>query len=251
MVSPVIASAVLWKLNVQFPAGGPAMEQVFLRWMHIVFGTMWIGFVYFLNLVMSPTLEKLDGQTRGKIYPQIVSKLTPWFAASAGLTWLAGFRYFMIITKTDAENIGQPQLMWKWIGIWLACWLVAAAILLFSVRAVGSGWLLALIATLVVSATAWLVLGFLSNPGASNRTLCISVGGGMGTVLFAMAIVIGRLQKKIAGFFAAASGGAPMDPAAPKLIRQAFLMARMGMWISFPMLFFMGASTHFPFLSGQ
>ncbi len=251
MVSPAIAATMLWKLNVQFPAGGPAMEQVMLRWIHIVFGTMWIGFVYFLNLVMSPTLQKLDGQSRGKIFPILISKLAPWFAASAGLTWLAGFRYFTILGKTDASNIGEPQLLWKWIGIWLACWVVASVILLGSLRVINNGWALALVATVVVAGTAWLVLALISTPGVSNRTLCIAVGGGMGTVLFVLGIVIMRIQKKIAGWIKAAADGAPMHPDTPKLIRQSFLIARMGMWLSFPMLFFMGASSHFPFLSGQ
>jgi hypothetical protein len=251
MVLPAIAAEIFWKLNILFPAGGDVAEQISLRWMHIVFGTMWIGFIYFLNLVMTPTLNRLDGQSRGKIYPLMVSKLTPWLAISSGLTWLAGFRYFMILAKTDATNIGDASLMWKWLGTWLALWLVTAALLLVSIRVFNNGWVLALVATILVSAFGWLVLGFLSDPGASNRTLCIGVGGGIGTVLFVFGIVLSRSLKKVSGWMTAAEGGAPMHADAPKLIRRVFLMGRMGMWLSFPMLFFMGASTHYPFLSGR
>jgi uncharacterized membrane protein len=252
----VVSAILLWKLNVMFPGGGAANEQIVLRWIHIIFGTMWIGFLYFMNLVAYPTLMKLEAQTRGTVFTLIMKKLPMWFGISAGMTWLAGFRYFMILAKTDATNIGDSNLAWRWIGIWLGCWLVAAFILVLLVRPTSSllnnGWVLALLVTILVGATSWLVLGFLSEPGVSNRTLCIAVGGGIGTMMFAFAILIGRLQKKLVALIAiAAEKGGALSPEAAIFQRKAFLLARTGMWLSFPMLFFMAASSHFPFLSGM
>jgi uncharacterized membrane protein len=249
-----VSAILLWKLNVMFP-GGAANEQIALRWVHIVFGTMWIGFVYFLNLVAQPTFDKVDAQTRAKVFPLMVPKLAMWFGISAGLTWLAGFRGFMILAKTDAANMGDGALMWKWIGIWLGCWLAAALIIVILIRPavslLNNGWVLALLVIGIVGATTWLVLGFLSDPGVSNRTLCIEVGGGIGTIMFVLGILIGRCQRKLVSMMAlAAEKGGAMPAEAASVHRKAFLMARIGMWLSFPMLFFMAASSHFPFLLG-
>jgi uncharacterized membrane protein len=250
-----VTAVLLWKLNVMFPGNGAANEQIVLRWIHIVFGTMWIGFIYFLNLVTAPTMEKLDAQTRGKVFPLVAPKVGMWIGISSGITWLAGFRYFMIFAKTDAANIGDPGLAWKWIGFWLVCWLVAALLLILLVRPtislLNNTWVLVLLALIIVSVTAWFVLGFLSHPEVSNRTLCIGVGGGIGTVMFVMGIVIGRSYRKLVGMMAvAAERGGAMHPDAAMLQRKAFLLGRIGFWLSFPMLFFMAASAHFPFLLG-
>ena len=44
--------------------------------------------------------------------------------------------------------------------------------------------------------------------------------------------------------------GTPMPPEAAHLARWAYLASRTGFWMSLPMLFFMGAAEHYPFLGG-
>jgi hypothetical protein len=46
-----------------------------------------------------------------------------------------------------------------------------------------------------------------------------------------------------------AEHGTPLPPQAARLARWSFLASRVGFWLSFPMLFFMGAAEHYPFLS--
>jgi hypothetical protein len=41
----------------------------------------------------------------------------------------------------------------------------------------------------------------------------------------------------------------PMPPETDRLMRWNYLTARTSFWLSFPMLFFMGAASHYPFLS--
>jgi uncharacterized membrane protein len=62
--------------------------------------------------------------------------------------------------------------------------------------------------------------------------------------------VVWRVQKRlIAWARAAADHGTPMPAEAEHMMRWGFLTARTSLWLSFPMLFFMGASSHYPFLS--
>jgi uncharacterized membrane protein len=82
--------------------------------------------------------------------------------------------------------------------------------------------------------------------------LAIALGGGMGLLMLLNAWgIIWRAQKKLIGWTrASAEQGAPMPPQAARLARWAFLASRTGFWMSIPMLFFMGAAEHYPFLSG-
>jgi uncharacterized membrane protein len=106
---------------------------------------------------------------------------------------------------------------------------------------------------LVMAATSWLVVSLLAQPGASNRTLCISIGGGLGTVLFFNVWgIVWRCQKRLIRWTRAfAQHGTPMPPEAMKLAGTATLTMQISFWLSLPLLFFMAASAHFPFLSGR
>jgi hypothetical protein len=58
------------------------------------------------------------------------------------------------------------------------------------------------------------------------------------------------VQKRlIAWTRTSAEQGVPMPPEAERLMRWNYLTARTSFWLSFPMLFFMGAASHYPFLS--
>lgn len=262
MVAPSAAAIYLLKINMQFPVDASAGEQIALRWMHFASGIMWVGLLYFFNLVATPVMAKCEPQLRSRVYAELVPKAMWWMRWSAVVAWLAGFRYFMILAKTDAVNAGNRHLMWQWIGIWFACWVVTFAILMGLLQAgsasptksgIGNGWVLGVIATVVVIAASWIVLKLIAGPDTSNRTLCISIGGGLGTIMFLSVWgIVWRCQKKlIAWHTASVQNGTPMPPEAAKIARLSFLTARLNFWISFPMLFFMAASSHFPFLSGQ
>jgi uncharacterized membrane protein len=116
-----------------------------------------------------------------------------------------------------------------------------------------NGWVLGILTAIVVIATGWIELSWIAVPGAGNRTLSISLGGGIATIMLLNVWgVVWRCQKRLIAWTRAnAEQGTPMPPEATKLARMAFLSSRMNFWLSFPMLFFMAASAHYPFLSGQ
>lgn len=245
----------LWKLDVMFTGGGAGIEQICLRWIHIVAGITWVGFLCFFVLVVAPTLKSLDPATRAKVFPALASRGLWWLRWSAVAAWLAGFRYFMILAKADAVNAGKPYAWGGWLGIWFVCWLAAFAVEMALIKAggaLGNRFVTGVLVLFVMTATSWLVVSLLAQPGASNRTLCISIGGGLGTILFFNVWGIAwRCQKRlIAWTRAAAENGTPMPPEAENLARMATLTMHINFWLSFPMIFFMAASAHYPFLSG-
>ena len=63
-------------------------------------------------------------------------------------------------------------------------------------------------------------------------------------------MIIWPLQKKIiAAVKATAETGAAAPADQAKWARRAFLASRANTWLSIPMLFFMGAASHFPIFS--
>jgi uncharacterized membrane protein len=98
----------------------------------------------------------------------------------------------------------------------------------------------------------WAVLALLAHPDASNRTLSIAVGGGIGLMLLLNVHgIVWPAQKRIIAWTQASLEGVPMPPQALQLARQSYLAARTSFWLTFPLLFFMAASSHYPFLSGK
>ncbi len=206
----LLASFPEWKPHFSFLSDPAANELIALRWLHFIFGIIWIGLLYFFNLVGTPSMKALEPGVRVKVYPVLMGRATAWFRWSALVTVIVGMRYFFSLLITDARNSGDPRLALRWFGWWV-------------------------------------------NGGASvsNGHLAISVGGGLGFVMLLNTWgVVWRAQKRLIRWTrAAAEQGTPLPADAERMMRWTFLTARTSLWLSFPMLFFMGAASHYPFLS--
>ncbi|HXM77415.1 MAG TPA: urate hydroxylase PuuD [Thermoanaerobaculia bacterium] len=225
-----------WQTNVTF----------LLRWGHFLAGITWIGMLYFFNLVNVNFMKELDAATKGKVVPNLMPKALYWFRWGAFWTVATGLVYYMLILHTEA-NVGRTLAV-VLIG-WIVAWLIVAALLRMAAAggALKDGRALGVVIAVVVAATAWAVLSFIRD-GGSNRSMAIGIGGGMGIVMFMNVwMIIWPLQQKIiAATRATAESGTPAPPDMPKWARRAFLASRTNTWLSVPMLFFMGAASHFP-----
>jgi len=238
-----------------FPQNAIATEQIMLRWIHFIFGIIWIGLLYFFNLVGFPTMKQLEVSVRAKIYPALMSRAMAWFRWSALLTVVAGMRYFWMILAADAQNAGNNRLALRWFGEWLLVWLVAYALIypfqLPNKGILDNAWVRTMAIAVIVIVASYIVLDLNSGPSSSNSHLSISVGGGIGFLMLLNTWgVVWRVQKRLIDWTRLnAEHGTPMPPEAERLARWGYLASRVGFWLSFPMLFLMGASDHYPFLS--
>jgi uncharacterized membrane protein len=249
----------LWSVLAQplfsFPENPVATEQMMLRWIHFIAGIIWIGLLYFFNLVGFPTMKKLEASVRGKVFPVMMSRAMAWFRWSALVTVLVGMRYFWMILSADAQNSGNPSLAYRWFGEWLLVWLVAYG-LIYPFQLPGKGlldnaWVRAISVIIIVIAASWVVLVLNGGLQSSNSHLSISIGGGIGFLMLLNTWgVVWRVQKRLIEWTRLnVEHGTPMPPEAERLARWAYIASRVGFWLSFPMLFFMGAADHYPFLS--
>jgi uncharacterized membrane protein len=155
----------------------------------------------------------------------------------------------------DAKNSGNRSLVFRWFGSWAVVWFVAYA-LIYSLQLPAKGfrdnpWVRAVAIAIVVLAASWCVLVLNGGPQVSNAHLAISVGGGLGLIMLLNTWgVVWRVQKLLIAWTRSAAGqGAPLPPEAERLMRWNFLTARVSFWLTLPMLLFMGAASHYPFLS--
>jgi uncharacterized membrane protein len=132
--------------------------------------------------------------------------------------------------------------------IWTAVWGILYALLVPGKGLLDKGPVLAVLVAIVVIAASWLFLDLNNHGWESNRMLAIGIGGGIGWVMLLNVWgVIWRIQKRMIQWTKeSAESGKPMPEKAKSLARMAFLSSRMNAYLSIPLLFFMGAASHYP-----
>ena len=236
---------------ITWPSDFATNFQFLLRWLHFLSGITWIGMLYFFNLVNVQFQKEIDAATKLKTNPPLLTRALWWFRWGAVVTWLTGFLYagyFVTAGKEIPQNSGLSLLVF--LVIWAAAFVILSGVYRASIAggALKDGRVVALIVAVVVIVAGWLIASIVRSWGASNRSIAIMVGGGIGTIMFMNVwMIIWPLQKKIiAATRATAESGAPAPADQPKWARRAFLASRTNAWLSIPMLFFMGAASHFP-----
>jgi len=220
------------------------------RWLHFVGGITWIGLLYFFNLVNTPFIKELDLATRGKVLPSLMSRALWWFRWSSVLTVLMGLAYWASVVASDAKNGGASSggPMGTFFVIWTVVWALMYACTIPGKGILDKGAVLAVIYTVIIVAASWLFLRMNDHGWESNRLIAVGIGGGIGWVMMLNVWgVIWRTQKKIIKWTAEnAAQGTAIPDKAKHLARQAFLVSRTSFVLSFPLLFLMGAASHYP-----
>lgn len=212
-----------------------------LRWLHIVGGIAWIGLLYWFNLVNVNFQKSLEADVKPKVNPKLIPPTLFYFRWASVLTFVTGFLYFINILAGETVSGALAPL-----GAWVLIVGVTYGIL-YSVTkpagALNNGNVLAAIAAVLVAVMCGGIYHLFARMGVtSNAAFSIGMGGAIGTLMLLNVWgIIWRCQKVLLGI-------TPVDPSVDKTLfaRRAFLASRTNAWLSLPMLFFMGASTHLP-----
>lgn len=236
--------------HIALPDGFTPLFQLLLRWVHFSAGITWVGLLYFFVLINTPFLKEVDAPTRMKIVPALMLRALWWFRWAAVVTVFAGIWYWMMIVSTDAHNAQASggKAIGTFFMIWTLVFAVEMGLLMSPAESLRKGPVLGVIMTISVVAGAWLYLSFNTHGWESNRLLAIGIGGGLGWfMLLNVWGIIWRIQKKLIRWMQEnAAHGTPMPAEAAQLSRVGMLTARINFVLSFPMLLFMAAASHFP-----
>jgi uncharacterized membrane protein len=117
-----------------------SLTNVLLRWGHIVFGIIWIGHLYFFNLVNVPFQGDLEKELKPKVNPRLLLRAFYWFRWGAMYTfifgWLLfGFKYFhqRLFFADPVHKMGvSNRAYWilfgaligtiMWFNVWFVIW---------------------------------------------------------------------------------------------------------------------------------
>ena len=176
------------------------------------------------------------------------------------MTVLAGIAYWMHIVATDARSAsvaGEAASPGKMFGSFFILWTLAFAIqmgvLMSPAEALRIGPVLGTIVAAAIIGAAYIFLALNQNGWESSRALSIGIGGGLGWfMLLSVWGIVWRMQKKLIRWTEAnATEGTAMPPEASKVMRLSLLCTRVNFVLSFPMLFFMGAASHYTMFPGR
>jgi len=111
----------------------PSLTLVLLRWGHIIFGIIWIGHLYFFNLVNTPFQGDLDKELKPKVNPKLLLRAFYWFRWGAMYTFLFGWALFFY-KYISLKYLWDPQTgSFSIRGAWILFGAIIGTIMWFNV----------------------------------------------------------------------------------------------------------------------
>ena len=102
----IIAAIALIALHATLGYSYSTNELAVARWLHILSGVMWIGLLYYFNVVQTPGMAAAAADKGGPggagVSKYIAPRALLWFRWAAVLTWVTGVWYL-----TRAGNLGN------------------------------------------------------------------------------------------------------------------------------------------------
>jgi uncharacterized membrane protein len=133
ILSLVLALIMIVAYSQASPQGaGLVFWQAVFRWMHVVFGILWIGLLYYFNFVQIRKMPDIPAEQKPAITKYIAPEALFWFRWSALFTVLAGLGVAILRGGNYAEKVfsfgfaGGPYdasdrgFTLMGIGVWLA-----------------------------------------------------------------------------------------------------------------------------------
>ena len=120
----VLAIVVIVMFNGWAGGNAEAITNAVMRWLHLFFGVVWIGLLYYLNFVQVPTMPKVPAELKKGVTGYIAPSVLFFFRWGAALTVLTGLGIaFHNGYGADAltfQGTGADGINLIGIGMWLA-----------------------------------------------------------------------------------------------------------------------------------
>ena len=105
ILSGVLALIMIYAFA-QSPHGLDAsFLQAVFRWMHVVFGILWIGLLYYFNFVQIRTMPQIPAELKPGVTKYILPEALFWFRWAALMTVLAGIGIAVLRGHTYAAKV--------------------------------------------------------------------------------------------------------------------------------------------------
>jgi uncharacterized membrane protein len=106
ILSVVLALIMIVAYSQVSPQGtGVVFWQAVFRWMHVVFGILWIGLLYYFNFVQIRKMPDIPAEQKPAITKYIAPEALFWFRWAALFTVLAGIGIALLRGRQYAEKV--------------------------------------------------------------------------------------------------------------------------------------------------
>jgi len=132
MILSVVLALIMVFAYSQSPHGlDRTYWQAVFRWMHVVFGILWIGLLYYFNFVQIRKMPDIPAELKPAVSKYIAPEALFWFRWAALFTVLAGLGVAILRGREYAEKVFSFGLAGGYdasdrgytlmgIGVWLA-----------------------------------------------------------------------------------------------------------------------------------
>jgi uncharacterized membrane protein len=129
IVSVILALIVLFAYSTGPQGAGEVFWQGVFRWLHVFFGILWIGLLYYFNFVQIRKMPEIPAELKPAVSKYIAPEALFWFRWAALATVImglaiAGSRHYLVQTltfgqvgETDPTAMKQHALLG--LGMWL------------------------------------------------------------------------------------------------------------------------------------
>ena len=132
ILSAIFALIMIWAFSHSPHGIDSSFWVAVFRWMHVVFGILWIGLLYYFNFVQIRKMPDIPAELKPAVSKYIAPEALFWFRWAALFTVLAGIGIAVLRGRPYAESVfsfglihsdGGPDVLASrlmGLGVWLA-----------------------------------------------------------------------------------------------------------------------------------
>ena len=127
VVSFIIALVIIAGYRMHYGSFDAIFWQALFRWLHVLFGIMWIGLLWYFNFVQTRKMPEIPAELKPAVSKYIAPEALFWFRWAALVTWVIGVilafnRGYLVqaFTLGATDGFTVPQHTFIGLGMWLA-----------------------------------------------------------------------------------------------------------------------------------
>jgi uncharacterized membrane protein len=127
IVSFILAAIMIAGYFQHYGSADAIFWQAVFRWLHVLFGIMWIGLLYYFNFVQIRKMPEIPAELKPAVSKHIAPEALFWFRWAALFTWVMGVllafdRGYLAqaVTLGASEGFQNPGHTLIGLGMWLA-----------------------------------------------------------------------------------------------------------------------------------
>ncbi|HEV2533487.1 urate hydroxylase PuuD, partial [Phenylobacterium sp.] len=121
----ILALVIIAGYRMHYGSFDAIFWQAVFRWLHVTFGIMWIGLLWYFNFVQTRKMPEIPAELKPAVSKYIAPEAMFWFRWSALFTWVMGVilaynRGYLLQAITLGNGFHVPQTAFIGLGMWLA-----------------------------------------------------------------------------------------------------------------------------------